>query len=86
MGTGCRDGCQTGIIPQVMNVLFSKIEILKHQAEFQLHVSFIEVHEFPLQLSLSFLYESPFRYIPFSIFADDISIVAINLRDALCNF
>ncbi|XXG56209.1 hypothetical protein AAC387_Pa03g3688 [Persea americana] len=43
MGTGCRDGCQTGIIPQVMNVLFSKIEILKHQAEFQLHVSFIEI-------------------------------------------
>lgn len=43
MGTGFRDGCQTGIIPQVMNVLFSKIETLKHQTEFQLHVSFIEV-------------------------------------------
>lgn len=44
MGTGFKDGCQTGIIPQVMNVLFSKIENLKHQTEFQLHVSFIEVH------------------------------------------
>ncbi|XP_077224902.1 kinesin-like protein KIN-4A isoform X2 [Tasmannia lanceolata] len=43
MGTGCRDGFQTGIIPQVMNALFSKIEILKQQAEFQLHVSFIEI-------------------------------------------
>ncbi|KAG7024267.1 Kinesin-like protein KIN-4A, partial [Cucurbita argyrosperma subsp. argyrosperma] len=42
MGTGFRDGCQTGIIPQVMNVLFSKIETLKDQMEFQLHVSFIE--------------------------------------------
>lgn len=43
MGTGFRDGCQTGIIPQVMNVLFSKMETLKGQTEFQLHVSFIEV-------------------------------------------
>ncbi|KAB1220174.1 Kinesin-like protein KIF21B [Morella rubra] len=43
MGTGLKDGCQTGIIPQVMNVLFSKIETLKHQTEFQLHVSFIEI-------------------------------------------
>ncbi|KAG8632651.1 kinesin-like protein KIN-4A isoform X2 [Manihot esculenta] len=43
MGTGFKDGCQTGIIPQVMNVLFSKIENLKHQTEFQLHVSFIEI-------------------------------------------
>ncbi|XP_062018976.1 kinesin-like protein KIN-4A isoform X1 [Rosa rugosa] len=43
MGTGFRDGLQTGIIPQVMNVLFSKIETLKHQTEFQLHVSFIEI-------------------------------------------
>ncbi|XP_058080268.1 kinesin-like protein KIN-4A isoform X2 [Magnolia sinica] len=43
MGTSCRDGCQTGLIPQVVNTLFSKIEILKHQAEFQLHVSFIEI-------------------------------------------
>lgn len=43
MGTGFRDGVQTGIIPQVMNVLFSKIETLKHQTEFQLHVSFIEI-------------------------------------------
>ncbi|XP_059453224.1 kinesin-like protein KIN-4A isoform X1 [Corylus avellana] len=43
MGTGFRDGCQTGIIPQVMNVLFSKMETLKGQTEFQLHVSFIEI-------------------------------------------
>ncbi|XP_028806911.1 kinesin-like protein KIN-4A isoform X2 [Neltuma alba] len=43
MGTGFKDGCQTGIIPQVMNVLFSKIETLKDQIEFQLHVSFIEI-------------------------------------------
>ncbi|KAK8996875.1 hypothetical protein V6N11_020371 [Hibiscus sabdariffa] len=43
MGTSLKDGCQTGIIPQVMNALFSKIESLKHQIEFQLHVSFIEI-------------------------------------------
>lgn len=44
MGTNFKDGCQTGLIPQVMNALFNKIETLKHQTEFQLHVSFIEVH------------------------------------------
>ncbi|XP_015884329.3 kinesin-like protein KIN-4A isoform X2 [Ziziphus jujuba] len=43
MGTGFKDGFQTGLIPQVMNVLFSKIETMKHQTEFQLHVSFIEI-------------------------------------------
>ncbi|KAL2654964.1 hypothetical protein AAZV13_04G038500 [Glycine max] len=43
MGTGFKDGCQTGIVPQVMNVLFSKIGTLKHQIDFQLHVSFIEI-------------------------------------------
>uniref|UniRef100_A0A1D1ZCR1 Chromosome-associated kinesin KIF4 n=2 Tax=Anthurium amnicola TaxID=1678845 RepID=A0A1D1ZCR1_9ARAE len=43
MGTGFRDGCQTGLIPQVMNTLFDKIENLKHQAEFQIRVSFIEI-------------------------------------------
>ncbi|XVE94947.1 hypothetical protein REPUB_Repub02eG0053800 [Reevesia pubescens] len=43
MGTGFKDGFQTGIIPHVMNALFSKIESLKHQIEFQLHVSFIEI-------------------------------------------
>ncbi|KAI9106916.1 hypothetical protein K1719_022444 [Acacia pycnantha] len=43
MGTGFKDCYQAGIIPQVMNVLFSKIEALKHQIEFQLHVSFIEI-------------------------------------------
>ncbi|XP_057490690.1 kinesin-like protein KIN-4A [Actinidia eriantha] len=44
MGTSFKDGCQTGLIPQVMNALFRKIETLKNQSEFQLHVSFIEVH------------------------------------------
>ncbi|CAK8568311.1 unnamed protein product [Lathyrus sativus] len=43
MGTGFREGFQTGIIPQVMNVLFNKIGTFKHQIEFQLHVSFIEI-------------------------------------------
>jgi kinesin family protein 4/21/27 len=43
MGTGSKDSYQTGIVPQVMSALFSKIETLKHQTEFQLHVSFIEV-------------------------------------------
>ncbi|KAL5559074.1 hypothetical protein UlMin_035285 [Ulmus minor] len=43
MGTGFKDSYQVGIIPQVMNILFSKIESLKHQTEFQLHVSFIEI-------------------------------------------
>lgn len=43
MGTSMKDGYQTGIIPLVMNALFSKIETLKHETEFQLHVSFIEI-------------------------------------------
>ncbi|TKY57847.1 Kinesin protein FRA1 [Spatholobus suberectus] len=43
MGTGFKDGCQEGIIPQVMSSLFNKIETLKHQIESQLHVSFIEI-------------------------------------------
>ncbi|XP_057976191.1 kinesin-like protein KIN-4A isoform X4 [Malania oleifera] len=43
MGTAFNDGCNTGLIPQVMNALFNKIEMLKHQIEFQLHVSFIEI-------------------------------------------
>ena len=43
MGTGFKDGCQEGIIPLVMSSLFNKIDTLKHQIEFQLHVSFIEV-------------------------------------------
>ncbi|KAJ6906901.1 hypothetical protein NC651_017539 [Populus alba x Populus x berolinensis] len=43
MGTGFKDGCQTELIPQVMGALFNKIETLKHQTEFQLHVSFIEI-------------------------------------------
>ncbi|XP_022034151.1 kinesin-like protein KIN-4A isoform X2 [Helianthus annuus] len=43
MGTGFKDGCQTGLIPQAMDALFNKIESLQHQIEFQLHVSFIEI-------------------------------------------
>nr|XP_043635441.1 kinesin-like protein KIN-4A [Erigeron canadensis] len=43
MGTGLKDGCQNGLIPQAMNALFNKIESLQHQTEFQLHVSFIEI-------------------------------------------
>ncbi|KAI4375046.1 hypothetical protein MLD38_012961 [Melastoma candidum] len=43
MGTGFKDGCQNGIIPLVMNALFSKIETLKQHTEFQLQVSFIEI-------------------------------------------
>ncbi|XP_020234162.1 kinesin-like protein KIN-4A isoform X2 [Cajanus cajan] len=43
MGTGFKDGYQEGIIPQVMSSLFKKIETSKHQIEFQLHVSFIEI-------------------------------------------
>ncbi|CAI8599263.1 unnamed protein product [Vicia faba] len=44
MGTGFKEGFQTGgVIPQVMNVLFNKIGTFKHQTEFQLHVSFIEI-------------------------------------------
>ncbi|KAK3425536.1 kinesin-like protein KIN-4A isoform X2 [Eucalyptus grandis] len=43
MGTGFKEGGQTGLIPQVMNSLFSKMEALKQQREFQLHVSFIEI-------------------------------------------
>ncbi|EYU25460.1 hypothetical protein MIMGU_mgv1a000623mg [Erythranthe guttata] len=45
MGTSLKDGCHTGIIPKVMNALFSKIETLKHEIEFQLNVSFIEIHK-----------------------------------------
>ncbi|KAK1587858.1 hypothetical protein Q3G72_017552 [Acer saccharum] len=43
MGTGLKEGSQTGLIPQVMNALFNKIETMRHQTEFQLHVSFIEI-------------------------------------------
>ncbi|XP_027921088.1 kinesin-like protein KIN-4A isoform X2 [Vigna unguiculata] len=43
MGTGYNDNCRIGLIPQVMNALFNKVETLKHQTEFQLRVSFIEI-------------------------------------------
>ncbi|KZV54561.1 hypothetical protein F511_01359 [Dorcoceras hygrometricum] len=45
MGTNVKDGEQNGLIPRVMNSLFSKIETLKQEIEFQLHVSFIEIHK-----------------------------------------
>ncbi|KAH0460818.1 hypothetical protein IEQ34_008393 [Dendrobium chrysotoxum] len=45
MGTGGKDGCQTGISRQVMNALFHKVKNLKHHAELQTRVSFIEVLE-----------------------------------------
>ncbi|KAL6572361.1 Kinesin-like protein KIN-4A [Orobanche minor] len=46
MGTSLKDdGCQAGLIPKVINSLFSKIESMKHEIEFQLHVSFIEIHK-----------------------------------------
>ncbi|KAG4390978.1 hypothetical protein AAZX31_05G084700 [Glycine max] len=43
MGTGYNDNCRSGLIPQVMNAFFNKIETLKHQTEFQLRVSFVEI-------------------------------------------
>lgn len=43
MGTGYGEGGEIGIIPQVMETIFKKIESLKHQAEFQIRVSFIEI-------------------------------------------
>ncbi|KAI3737142.1 hypothetical protein L2E82_27137 [Cichorium intybus] len=43
MGTGFKDGYQTGLIPQAMTALFNKIQSLQDQIEFQLHVSFIEI-------------------------------------------
>lgn len=43
MGTSLKDGVHTGLIPKAMNALFSRIETLKHEIEFQLNVSFIEV-------------------------------------------
>ncbi|KAG5394702.1 hypothetical protein IGI04_024665 [Brassica rapa subsp. trilocularis] len=50
MGTGCGDSStQTGIVPQVMNALFTKIETLKDHIEFQIHVSFIEIHKEEVQ-------------------------------------
>ncbi|RID76440.1 hypothetical protein BRARA_B03409 [Brassica rapa] len=50
MGTGSGDCSQTGgIVPQVMNSLFTKIETLKDHIEFQIHVSFIEIHKEEVQ-------------------------------------
>lgn len=45
MGTAFKEGGHTGIIPQVVDTLFNKIEKLKKDTEFQLHVSFIEIHK-----------------------------------------
>ncbi|XP_073276005.1 kinesin-like protein KIN-4A [Primulina huaijiensis] len=49
MGASLKDGYETGLIPKVMNALFSKIETLKNEIEFQLHVSFIEIHKEEVQ-------------------------------------
>lgn len=43
MGTAFKDGTRNGLIPQVMSALFNKIDSVKDQMGFQLHVSFIEV-------------------------------------------
>lgn len=47
MGTAFQEDGHTGVIPLVMNSLFHKIEELKNETEFQLHVSFIEVCPVP---------------------------------------
>lgn len=73
MGTGFKDGFQTGLIPHVMNSLFNKIETLKHQAEFQLHVSFIEVY---LLISLfKFFTEILTAACPYNFFCDSLFIL-----------
>ncbi|KAK1433090.1 hypothetical protein QVD17_09996 [Tagetes erecta] len=43
MGTNPKESSHRGLIFQVMNMIFNKIEELKHQSELQLHVSFIEI-------------------------------------------
>ncbi|KAF5791771.1 putative plus-end-directed kinesin ATPase [Helianthus annuus] len=43
MGTNPKEPSHRGLIFQIMNTIFSKIEASKHQSEFQLHVSFIEI-------------------------------------------
>ncbi|KAI7730932.1 hypothetical protein M8C21_032489 [Ambrosia artemisiifolia] len=43
MGTNPKESSHRGLIFQVMDTIFNKIEALKHQSEFQLHVSFIEI-------------------------------------------
>jgi len=48
MGTGYTVGGSTeGVIPQVMQTIFKRIETLNHKADFQLRVSFIEVCSSP---------------------------------------
>ncbi|CAA7019454.1 unnamed protein product [Microthlaspi erraticum] len=43
MGAAFKDDTRNGLIPQVMSALFNKIDSIKHQMGFQLHVSFIEI-------------------------------------------
>nr|XP_043615607.1 kinesin-like protein KIN-4A [Erigeron canadensis] len=43
MGTNPKESSHRGLIFQVMSTIFNKIETLKDQSEFQLHVSFIEI-------------------------------------------
>lgn len=64
MGTGSGDGCQTGLIPQVMTTLFNKIEILKHQTEFQVQVFYIEVYYFCCSYSYFFIEKALSHVVP----------------------
>ncbi|KAJ0729470.1 putative kinesin motor domain, P-loop containing nucleoside triphosphate hydrolase [Helianthus annuus] len=43
MGTNPKEPSHKGLIFQILNTIFSKIEASKHQSEFQLYVSFIEI-------------------------------------------
>ncbi|KAJ0452730.1 putative plus-end-directed kinesin ATPase [Helianthus annuus] len=43
MGTSPKESSHTGLMFQVMNIIFDKIQKLQHESEFQLHVSFIEI-------------------------------------------
>jgi hypothetical protein len=47
MGTGYTvQGNTEGVISQVMETIFNRVEMLKQEADFQLRVSFIEVISF----------------------------------------
>ncbi|KAJ9562357.1 hypothetical protein OSB04_007517 [Centaurea solstitialis] len=43
MGTAPKEGGHRGLIFEIMNTIFNKIEALKDQIEFQLHCSYIEI-------------------------------------------
>lgn len=53
MGTGYTVGGSTeGVTPQVMATIFKRIDTMKHKADFQLRVSFIEVLDVFCSLTL----------------------------------